>query len=77
MTHHIQTDGAIPSVKGYVPRIVREFVANLSKDIDCEGKPAFRKVFIRLHLYKFSPKVMCDFIKFPCLILTKNMTWMW
>ena len=50
-------------VKEFVPRIVREFYANLFEDVDCEGKPTFQKVFLRGHVYEFSPKVIYDFFE--------------
>ena len=52
-------------VKEYVPRIVREFYVNLSDDIDSVGKTTFQKIFITGHVYEFSPKVICDFLKIP------------
>ena len=56
-------------VKEFVARIITEFFANLSEDFHCEGKPAFQQVFVRDHVYEFSPKVICDFLKFPCMTL--------
>ena len=53
----------ICDVKEYVPRIVREFYANLSEDVDSKGKPEFQRVFMRGHVYDFSPKVICDYLK--------------
>ena len=50
-------------VKEYVPSIVREFYANLSEDVDSEGKPEFQKVFVRGHVYDFSSKIICDYLK--------------
>ena len=50
-------------VKEYVPRIIREFYANLSEDANSKGKPEFQKVFVRGHLYDFSPKVIYDYLK--------------
>ena len=50
-------------VKEYIPRIFRDFYANLSKDVDSEGKPKFQKMFVRGHVYNFSLKVICDYLK--------------
>ena len=50
-------------MKEYVPRIVREFYANLSEDVDSEEKPEFQKVFVKGHVYEFFPKAICDYLK--------------
>ena len=66
-------------VKEYIPRIIREFYANLSEDVDSEDKPEFQKVFVRGYVYDFSPKVICHYLKIPLMILMilrKIMTWM-
>ena len=52
-------------IKEYVPRIVKQFYANLSKDVDSEVKPEFQKVFVRCHVYDFSTKIICDYFKIP------------
>ena len=59
-------------VKEYVPRIVREFYANFSDDIDNVGVPAFQKVFVRVHVYEISPKIICDFLKIPLYDFEKD-----
>ena len=52
-------------IEGYVPRVVKEFYANLSEHIDFLGKPTYRKVYFRGHVYEFFPKVICDYLKIP------------
>ena len=59
-------------VKEYVPRIVKEFYTNLSEDVDCEGKSGFQKVFVRSHVFEFSPKIICDFLKIPLYNFEKH-----
>ena len=45
--------------------LLENFMQNLSDDVDCKGKPTFRKVFVRGHVYEFSPKAMCEFLNVP------------
>ena len=63
----------------YVPKIVREFYANLFEDVDSAGKPEFQKVFVKGHVYYFSPNAICDYLKIPLYDFDdfeKIMTWM-
>ena len=52
-------------IKGFIPRVVHEFYANLSENIDVPECLEFEKVFVRGHLCEFSPKEISDLLKIP------------
>ena len=63
-------------VKENVPRIIREFYANLSEDVDSEGKLEFQKVFVRGHAYEFDNfEKDCDMDVTASELLSMNGKW--
>ena len=52
-------------IKGYVSKVVREFYANLSEHMDILGKLTYKNVYVCGHIYAYSPKVICNYLKIP------------
>lgn len=56
-------DSTVTNIEEYVPRIMQEFYANLYENVDNKENVKYRKVYVRGHIYKFSLKDICDFLK--------------
>ena len=41
---------------------MHEFYANLSENIVVEGDNQFERVFVRRHIYEFSPRVISEYL---------------
>ena len=52
-------------VKGFIPSVVHEFYASLSENVDMAESLEFEKVYTSCHLYEFSLKVICEYLKIP------------
>ena len=46
---------------------MHEYYANLSDNIAVPGEPQFKKVYVRDHIYNFSPRAICDYLYIPVL----------
>ena len=46
----------------FLTTVVHEFYANLSDNIAVEGEEQFEKVFVRGHVYEFSPRVINEYL---------------
>lgn len=53
--------GTVSIVKPFVKNVVFEFYANLVNEINDPKSPTFSKVFIRGHMFDFSPAVTNEF----------------
>ena len=48
----------ITNIPRFVTKVVHEFYANLSDNMVVQGDSQFEKVFVRGHIYEFSPRVI-------------------
>ena len=55
----------VSDVKGFIPNVVHEFYANLSENGDVAESLEFEKVYVCCHVYEFSPKAICEYLKIP------------
>ena len=55
----------ISNIRRFVPRIVYEFYANMSGQINTKSHPYFCKIYFRGYVYDFSSKVINDFFQAP------------
>ena len=55
----------VSCIKGFVPRIVHEFYANMSEDIETKRHPCYYKVYVRGHVYDFSCRFINDLFQAP------------
>ena len=53
----------VSNVKGFIPSVGHDFYDNLSKNVDVADSLEFKKVYVRGHIYEFSPKAICEFLK--------------
>ena len=60
-------ESTISNIPKFVTKVVQEFYANLSNNIVVEGEPQFEKVFVRGHVYEFSPRVICEYLNLSFL----------
>ena len=42
--------------------MVHEFYANVSDNIVVKGEDQYEKVFVRRHIYEFSPRIICEYL---------------
>ena len=49
--------------KGFFPSVVHQFYANLSQNVDVAESLEFEKVYVRGHVYEFSPKAICEYLR--------------
>ena len=52
----------ISNVPRFVTKVVHKFYANLIDNIVVQGEDQFEKVFVREHVYEFSPRVICEYL---------------
>ena len=52
----------ISNVPRFVTKVMHEFYVNLSDNIVIEGNNQYEKVFVRGHVYEFSPRVICEYL---------------
>ena len=45
--------------------MLHEFYANLSKTVDMAKSLEFEKMYVCGHVYEFSPKTICEYLKIP------------
>ena len=50
------------NIPRFVTKVVHEFYANLSDNIVIEREEKFEKVFVREHVYEFSPRVISEYL---------------
>ena len=50
------------NIPHFVTKVVHEFYANLSENMVIEGEEQFEKVFVRGHVYEFSPRVISEYL---------------
>ncbi|PON46386.1 hypothetical protein PanWU01x14_251910, partial [Parasponia andersonii] len=58
-------DNIVFKNKGFVSRVVQEFYANITDGFDELDSITFHKIFVRNHVYDFSPQVISDFVGVP------------
>ncbi|PON74025.1 hypothetical protein TorRG33x02_248020 [Trema orientale] len=51
--------------KGFMSRVVQEFYANITDGFDEPGSITYHKIFVRNHIYDFSPQIISDFLGVP------------
>ena len=59
----------IIGLKGYVSCIVHEFYANIQEGFTKKDSFFYYKVYVRGHIYDFSPKILVSFLRFHLMIL--------
>ena len=52
----------ISNIPRFITKVVHEFHANLSDNILVKGEEQFEKVFVRGHVYEFSPRVISEYL---------------
>ena len=55
--------GTVTKVKPFVKNFIFEFYANLVAEIDDPASKVFHKVYVRGHLFDFSPIVINEFFE--------------
>ena len=55
-------ESTISNIPRFVTKVVHKFYANLGDNIVVQGEPQFEKVFVRGHIYEFSPRVICEYL---------------
>ena len=55
----------INNIPRYVTKVVHEFYANLSDNITVPGESQFEKVYVKGHVYGFSPRATCECLNIP------------
>ena len=55
-------ESTVSNIPKFVTKVVHEFYANLSDNILVEGEDEFEKVFVRGHVYEFSPRVISEYL---------------
>ena len=58
-------ESAISNIPRFITKVVHESYANLSDNIVVQGKAQFEKVFVKGHVYKFSPRVISEYFNIP------------
>ena len=53
----------VSNLKGFIPSVVHEFYVNLSKNVDVTKSLEFEKVYVHGHVYVFSPRAICEYLK--------------
>ena len=53
-------ESTIDYIPRFVTKVVHEFYANLSDNINVQREPQFEKVFVKGHMYEFSPRAICE-----------------
>ena len=48
----------------YLPDVVREFYANWNSSITNPGSKWYKKIWVRGHVYKFSPEAINEFLPY-------------
>ena len=62
-------ESTISNIPRFVTKVLHEFYANLSDNIVVQEEPQFEKVFVRGHVYEFSPRAICENLK---ILVLKN-----
>lgn len=57
----------------YYPKLVKEFLVNLSATIDQPDSSEFNKVYVRGHAFVFSPTVINDYLGHGRIITTDRL----
>ena len=52
----------VSNIPRFITQVVHEFYANFSDNIVVEGEDQFEKVFVRGHVYEFSPRVISEYL---------------
>ena len=55
-------ESTISNIPRFVSKVIHEFYANLSDEMLVEGEEQFEKVFVRGHVYDFSPRVISEYL---------------
>ena len=55
----------VSNVKGFIHTVVHEFYANLFEIVNVAESLEFEKVYVHGHIYEFSPKEICEYLKIP------------
>ena len=58
-------ESTISNIPRFVTKVVHKFYANLIDNIIVEGEASFEKVFVRGHIYEFSPRVIYEYLNIP------------
>ena len=57
----------ISNIPRFITKDVHEFYANLSDNIVVQGETQFERVFVKGHIYEFSPRLIYEYLNIPIL----------
>ena len=60
-------ESTMSNIPRFVTKFIHEFYANLSEEMLVKGEEQFVKVFVRGHVYNFSPRVISEYLNIPIL----------
>ena len=58
-------ESTISIVTRFVAKVVHKFDANLNDNIVVPREEEFKKVYVRGHIYDFSPRAICTYLNIP------------
>ena len=60
-------ESTIPNVPRFVAKVFHEFYANLNDNVVVLREKEFDKVYVRGHMYDFSPMAIYNYLHIPVL----------
>ena len=65
-------ESTVSNVPRFVTKVVNEYYANLNDNIAVPGEIFFWKVYVRGHIYDFSPRASCTYLNIFVLDVDQN-----